>query len=651
MLMTAQAQNEMHSNVVSEESTVSINMDAFCFEALSGRNLYKNMIRAVVRELSCNAADSHTMAGNTAPFYIHLPTALEPHFSIRDYGIGLDDNGVRKVYMTYFGSTKRESEHEIGAWGLGSKSPLGYVDNFTVSSFKDGIKRVYMVYKNDKGIPSIKQMVDDEATTEPNGLEVMLPVLSNDDIRLFTKEARQVLAYFPVMPTLNVDIEMETKEYLMVINDSIKIVNTSGYNSKVIHGCIEYPIDRGTLHDLIADKAVNELMYNASIEITLPLGAIEFSLSREELSYTPKTVKAIEQKVLEALDLLYPIFKVKMDAVASDFDTYLQLINAQSYLKDSVRRYIADGHSALHSVDYKHFYITSHELVFNRKRMRRTNNKCISKYVTDGVSPSNHMSIVVNDTNVVRNIKGILLHNFDKLHGNEVVVVPNMHSLQQLYGDGMPACAMLMSSLEMPVREKKARGKAEKGNVPVLCADKRFSGSYSVDAFGDTVLYVEYDQSNKESVGRCTTSIKNIFDTDITVVGISKANIKKIQPTWIKFHDYFNTLLNEKVADGVKYHVPSEIEGYLSLLSKYEDVSVFKSESTSTKNNNSIIKDLALYLGRKDVVDAVSLREEQIYDAKTALLVKYPLLKHIERSRADPAEIEIYIKAKQLTSV
>jgi len=651
MLMTAQAQNEMHSNVVSEESTVSINMDAFCFEALSGRNLYKNMIRAIVRELSCNAADSHTMAGNTAPFYIHLPTVLEPHFSIRDYGIGLDDNGVRKVYMTYFGSTKRDSEHEIGAWGLGSKSPLGYVDNFTVSSFKDGIKRVYMVYKNDKGIPSIKQMVDDEATTEPNGLEVMLPVLSNDDIRLFTKEARQVLVHFPVMPTLNIDIEMDETEYMMVLNDGIKIINTNGYNSKVIHGCIEYPIDRSTLRDLITNKAVTELMYNASIEITLPLGAIEFSLSREELSYTPKTVKAIEEKVMEALELMYPIFKTEMDNIDADFDKYLKLVNATSYLRDSVRRYIADGHSALHSEAHNYFTITSGSMVFNRKRMRRTNNKCISKYVTDSVMPTTHMTIVVNDTNVVRNIKGILLYNFDKLSGNEVVVVPNMHSLQQLYGDGMPECAILFSSLEMPVREKKSQVKAEKGKVPVLHADKRFSGSYSVDAFGDTVLYVEYDQSNKESVGRCTTSIKDIFNTNVTVVGISKTNIKKIQPTWIKFHDYFNTLLNEKVADGVKYYVPFEIEGYLPLLSKYEDVSVFASESTSTKINNHRIKDLALYLGRQDVIDAVSIREEQIYDAKTALLAKYPLLNHIERYHTATAEIEIYIKAKQLTSV
>ena len=83
-------QNEAVMSNVGEIGEFRIRNSAKAFNILSS-GLYANKIRAIIRELSCNAVDSHVAAGKSdTPFDIHLPNQLEPHFSIRDYGTGLN---------------------------------------------------------------------------------------------------------------------------------------------------------------------------------------------------------------------------------------------------------------------------------------------------------------------------------------------------------------------------------------------------------------------------------------------------------------------------------------------------------------------------------------------------------------------------------
>ena len=72
--------------------------------------IYSHKERAVIRELACNAHDSHVIAGTTdIPFLVHLPTHIEPWFSIRDSGTGLPDEDIANVYGGIGISTKRGS--------------------------------------------------------------------------------------------------------------------------------------------------------------------------------------------------------------------------------------------------------------------------------------------------------------------------------------------------------------------------------------------------------------------------------------------------------------------------------------------------------------------------------------------------------------
>lgn len=140
---------------------------------LLSKGLYKDPYMAIVRELYCNAWDSHVMAGNTAtPVQITVPTQLEPNFSIKDFGTGLCEEDVMTMYTTYGISTKRDSNSVIGCLGVGSKAPFAIVDEFTVISRYEGMASMYHCYKS-KGLMQITK-IHSHPTDEHSGMEIIV---------------------------------------------------------------------------------------------------------------------------------------------------------------------------------------------------------------------------------------------------------------------------------------------------------------------------------------------------------------------------------------------------------------------------------------------------------------------------------------------
>ena len=60
-------------------------------------------------------------------FEVELPTELSPVFRVRDYGRGLSHADRTGIYTKLYASTKRESDQELGGWGLGRFSPFAYL--------------------------------------------------------------------------------------------------------------------------------------------------------------------------------------------------------------------------------------------------------------------------------------------------------------------------------------------------------------------------------------------------------------------------------------------------------------------------------------------------------------------------------------------
>lgn len=327
---------------VGEIGEFRIRNSAKAFNILSS-GLYANKIRAIIRELSCNAVDSHTAAGKQeVPFDVHLPNQLDPTFRIRDYGTGLSHEQVLSIYTTYFESTKTESNQFIGALGLGSKSPFSYTDNFTVTAVKNGRRNVYSAFINGEGVPSIALM-HDEDTTEPNGVEVQFAVTDRWDYDKFYSEAREVFTYFKLRPVVSGgdrefsfrDVEYKDKNII----PGVHYLNGRGA-SRAVMGNIAYPIDVPN-----AESNLGELrrLLACGLEMHFEIGELDFQASREGLSYIPSTIEAIKQKLIAVNAQLAVHLELEADVITNAWEKiyFLQRKAHEDLWSTATRAYIA----------------------------------------------------------------------------------------------------------------------------------------------------------------------------------------------------------------------------------------------------------------------------------------------------------------------
>jgi hypothetical protein len=319
MILNNAPQHEAIVSNVSEIGEFRIRNSAKAFSILSS-GLYANKVRAIIRELSCNAVDSHAAAGcKDTPFDVHLPNALEPHFAIRDYGTGLSHEQVTQIYTTYFESTKTNSNEFIGALGLGSKSPFSYTDNFTVTAIQAGHKGIYSAFINAQGVPSIALMMQ-EPTDEPAGVEVKFSVNERYDFDKFRQEARVVYKHFALRPVVSgsadfqfVDAEYESRDIVPGVH-SFK----NGSHSAAIMGNIAYPIEVPNADSSIPPEL--KQLLGCGLEMHFGIGELDFQASREGLSYIPSTVAAIKAKLEQVNAALTVVIAKEADAIENLWD-------------------------------------------------------------------------------------------------------------------------------------------------------------------------------------------------------------------------------------------------------------------------------------------------------------------------------------------
>lgn len=296
-------------------SGFKIQASSKAFDILSS-NIYTHKVRAVVREISCNAVDSHKAAGNTDPIKVHLPTTLEPHFSVRDYGTGLSDEDVREIFTTYFCSTKTSSNDFVGALGLGSKSPFCLVDSFTVTSFYNGAKSLYSCYRDENGEPQVA-LLTTEDTGECNGVEVSLSV-ENNLIGEFADEAVYVYQYFDQMPDVNkqsvVDDINNRRNKIILNTEDVCVENWGGWNSvKAVMGGVAYDIP----------SSID--VPNFTGYMKFKMGEISFDAGRESLSLDEKTINAIKIKAENLNDTLRDAI---LDSIKSEPTVFTRALKA-----------------------------------------------------------------------------------------------------------------------------------------------------------------------------------------------------------------------------------------------------------------------------------------------------------------------------------
>jgi hypothetical protein len=309
---------KIESSGLGEGNAFTIAASAKAFEVLSS-NLYQNKILAVIREISCNAADAHRMVGiPLSQIKVHLPNFTEPYFSVRDYGPGLSHADVLSLYTTYFRSTKDNDNSQIGGFGLGSKSPFAVADQFTVTSWHGGHKRSYICYK-DGGLPRVNLVGDEACLLVNTGIEVQVAA---KEWYPWEREATNFFKWWPDLPRFNGNNTFRIEPVTFAMDGSLVSPNKvdglpewaflpSGYSSQVFMGLVAYSLNWSAIPNV--PQEVADFLSSTAVFLRLPIGAVSISPSREALSYDPSTCATLLQKLREIVREAVKVFKVTLD--------------------------------------------------------------------------------------------------------------------------------------------------------------------------------------------------------------------------------------------------------------------------------------------------------------------------------------------------
>lgn len=293
------------------------------------QNPYKNPIGAIVREYVSNSFDAHAEADfiknndmssirNEYSIYndisdeeilklkkhleifnndaVYVKIAKDDsgwYWSTQDFGVGLSPSRVKDVFCSYLKSTKEDSDNVIGAFGIGSKSGLSYADIVYIQARYNGIECQYLLRKGEK-MPRLDK-ISECSTTERNGTRIKIYIkqarnrydnLELEDDR-FKEECTKQLAYFDNVFFDGCELENDYK----ILKGTHWVYNNETTPFDGMHMClgkVAYPID---WDNLSCDKV------DFPVALKFEIGELDIIQTREDVKYTPRTKKAILNKI------------------------------------------------------------------------------------------------------------------------------------------------------------------------------------------------------------------------------------------------------------------------------------------------------------------------------------------------------------------
>ena len=412
---------------VVREAVMTISEDATdkAFMLQTVTNLYSDGIMAFLREVSSNARDAHKAAGQTRPIAVTLPTVGDPHptFVVQDWGTGLNADDFENLYVKFGKSTKRESNDETGMLGLGCKAPLTYCLSFTVVGVKNGVRTVAVITKNEDGI-GVMKVLDEQETTDPNGVTVTIPVKLND-VNAVISKAKHFFSFWR-------DGVLVNGEPPTVIDDSFQldpdiwVLGRHG-SSFVVQGDVPYPYD--TPSDVPATVA------------WVPMGSVKPTPSREQLHYTTltnDTLATIKRFVIDATDKMVAF---RMESCANSYErlkTAYELKQALPYRYQHTLLRTADPHIG---TDRRPAWYVYHDEAqkqtwFREQWLRQPNMKFVTNFPWKRVSQAHKARLAAAGM------------------GNEYLVIPDS---AQGHFDGFPGISWDQVPL-LPRAERESSG-------------------------------------------------------------------------------------------------------------------------------------------------------------------------------------------------
>jgi hypothetical protein len=315
----------VEGNAIFEETVkMSFESDSMPFLIKSLTEMYSNPVLALSREYISNAYDatvarmgSQSSFGTVldTPIEVTLPSSLNPNFVIRDYGVGMNRDVLANVFPKYGASTKRDNNTEIGGFGLGAKSALAVVANFTVVSIKDGKKNTAIIQKGADGVGEVS-FLPELATEEPSGTTVTITLPKPSELNMVFRDSSLLLG-FPHGSILlngkmhensvhNPALYTQVGEDGWIQNSLLDWENSENYRynnvggrhgvKNVVVGPISYTVKvTDVFGSDYSSEELNSVFDAASTYsvLNLPIGSVDFTPARENLIFSERTIKTI----------------------------------------------------------------------------------------------------------------------------------------------------------------------------------------------------------------------------------------------------------------------------------------------------------------------------------------------------------------------
>ena len=326
-MKTVKEATEVTLSGVGETKRATIKASAKLFNFFS-EQIYSDKYTAIWRELVANAIDAQKINGETRPPVVTAPSMLEPYAKVRDFGCSMDHEFMMDKFMAFTdASTKEHSDEFIGGFGIGSKAPLAYTEQYSIKCYMGGEVRVYSIFKDDEGCPSIAFLSQDK-TSEPDGVEVGFPV-RQEDIERFTSTLVNTLRYFRPLPILE-GTELELKEVEYDAKGERWGIRSFEPNSnrqgRIIIGGVAYPLDTNSLsykYTLLRQYA------NMGLDLFLEIGEANIALSREHVTHDDALLTRLE-KIIQNIGPEYG------KQLSKKFDSAKTLWEAKRMLADLI---------------------------------------------------------------------------------------------------------------------------------------------------------------------------------------------------------------------------------------------------------------------------------------------------------------------------
>jgi hypothetical protein len=315
------------------------------------RNNYSNPTLAVVREITANALDANSEAGSARPIEVSVPSTMNPHFCVRDFGGGLSQDDIFGLYSKYGKSTKRNSNNYIGAFGIGKFAPLSYGNNFTIVSYNGGVKCSYNVFVNEEDDTRIVKL-HEEPSNDPSGLSIEVAI-SDGDVDNFKKVVQDFFRFFPkneIPKFIGVGEDekfLEDYKVIMesshgnwfIIEDKRDYWHRNHHNAHAVMGRVHYPIDPTALNlsqfeedgDDKSTYQLEQLIQQDNVYIRFDIGQLKLHHSRESLEYNKTTQRQIFETLQSVFSEIQEIAKEKLGDAEDLWDAkvkYAQVVNA-----------------------------------------------------------------------------------------------------------------------------------------------------------------------------------------------------------------------------------------------------------------------------------------------------------------------------------